>query len=926
MKLPTLWHSVLAVCLFLCSTFVYAQPDLRVSWDNYPSQANPGQTVFMDIIVKNDGSSSASPSIAHYRLHDWNNNFVTTLATDNVGSLSPGGDSDEGASATLPTNLTTCRQYYLVARADATNTNAESNENNNDNSKPLWIGTPPSVDLHPSWNTSPATASAGATINIIVDVHNTGSSGSGGSCTMRYYWSTNQTFESGTDILLGSDGVGAIPAFDSEDENASLTLPSNVSFGTYYLLAIVDTQNEICETDETDNLAATPIEIGAPPAICELRKDKQSWDWRGDELYETFINVNGVSTPQLIPSPWFSNNFINDQIHDFVVQNPKDYEPDEGWVLIQRDFGTATLGTTHPYFILYNKYSGILRLFIALAGDYEEGNYSDALVTLEFQNTNRRTAILEHYTKDFARSALDRFDNTITRLEVSNEFSNDQPFWWQHADFVMNYDPCTCESEAFLKFNVRLVNDATLNFSLNGTAVPQIDQTGRQNSDGVQTIQNALNFVDGSVSNYKKLNTAVSTFNSIIGATAPAAVASSAATGGLALGPVLALGAFWVTASKFGQSSSNKPATYDINLEGSGNLLSTTSGTERSFSIPGSDNTNLDPPALLDYNNTLGVFSLNETPTVVWGIEPMNGYCPYNDHWEHRVKLVEDLSYSINPAAGFDLSKSEIKAAFIIKSNDNANAYQGGTMEDAGLFDIGPTGDGYTNYYSTKFYPIGCLNEGYILERNFFKSAGRVWIKINARLETPDGNFGIYTATYEVDLQIRSNASYPCVWADDDLQFDFDSSWWGSPNGFDCEEFLAPDNARQVCFSRQYSDLAFGRINSEELAPRYGKYGKTDGMNQTVLVKEETAQITAYPNPANTELNVSVTLGSATDLELSIVALNGSSIEKTIVSQPFMSEGQHDFNVSVHDLPAGMYVIRAASSNWVEHTRFVVAH
>ena len=49
---------------------------------------------------------------------------------------------------------------------------------------------------------------------------------------------------------------------------------------------------------------------------------------------------------------------------DLNISGDRDILPSQGWVLVVRDFGSAeTPPTSLPYFILYNKYRGLLRLF-----------------------------------------------------------------------------------------------------------------------------------------------------------------------------------------------------------------------------------------------------------------------------------------------------------------------------------------------------------------------------------------------------------------------------------------------------------------------------------------------------------------------------------------------------------------------------------
>lgn len=80
-------------------------------------------------------------------------------------------------------------------------------------------------------------------------------------------------------------------------------------------------------------------------------------------------------------SPWFDSN--NENVFSFRRENPKNYEPNNGWTLIQRDFGEPGRFINHPYFILYNRYTGILRIFVAISETV--AGYNKAVIKLRFR-------------------------------------------------------------------------------------------------------------------------------------------------------------------------------------------------------------------------------------------------------------------------------------------------------------------------------------------------------------------------------------------------------------------------------------------------------------------------------------------------------------------------------------------------------------
>lgn len=176
---------------------------------------------------------------------------------------------------------------------------------------------------------------------------------------------------------------------------------------------------------------------------CPVRSTPTTWDWRGSGDYTFYLNgslYNPVGGVVKRKSPWFDVN-TNENVAAFRDQNPKDYEPSGGWVLLQRDFGTPGRFINHPYFVLYNKYTGILRIFVAISETVAD--YNEAVISLKYADDTRRTAVLGFYSDEDYIYPTKTFDNSVGEISVGNTYAYDLPYWL-HADFVMNYDPCTC--------------------------------------------------------------------------------------------------------------------------------------------------------------------------------------------------------------------------------------------------------------------------------------------------------------------------------------------------------------------------------------------------------------------------------------------------------------------------------------------------
>ena len=568
-------HFLLATIAIISNAAIAQSPDLRPIWDSYPTQSTPGSTIGLDVRVKNYGTVTASSSSLQYRLEDGQGTLIAILGTDGVSSLSPGSESDENITITLPSVVDPCGEfffvavadhlnevnegifennnssavqvqlapadadlnpsfetcpltttsganissslnifnngtgpsggasilkfywhsspnisgatlvstesipninandvendaysipvpsnlqagtYYLIAEVDADHDICETNESNNISLCTIQIQGP---DLKPIWSNVPSNAYAGAIINVDVTVHNLGPVSSSNSCTLKYYWSDDPTWNV-SDQELGYDIVSSISAYDTEDESATLTLPQSTN-GSHYLIAKVDVLENVLETNEFNNETSTLITIGDPPSVCEYKEQMQNWDWRS-ENYEFYTVQQGVLN---VPSPWTSNNF-GDQTQYFIQTPTKDFQPSDGWVLIQKDFGTSTAPISNPYFILYNKYSAILRAFVALSDNEINLGNDKVGVSLAFGDGSQRTALLEHYTDSKGRNPLFEFNNNIDELIISNDFGSAQPYYWQHADFLMNYDPCTCKSNGYLELKTRKIEPSQLTFN-----------------------------------------------------------------------------------------------------------------------------------------------------------------------------------------------------------------------------------------------------------------------------------------------------------------------------------------------------------------------------------------------------------------------------------------------------------------------------
>lgn len=161
-------------------------------------------------------------------------------------------------SLLIPTTVS-AGAYNLIAQVDANGT--ESNENNNTLIKQITINSLLRPDLSVT-NLNSTTFSTGSLVTIPYTIANNG--GSSIKSTTNFYLSTDATFNSTSDLLLGTDQVREIGSQTQRLEEVSLYLnPSSILNGTnnYYLIASSDHLSSITETSETNNITVTPVTV-----------------------------------------------------------------------------------------------------------------------------------------------------------------------------------------------------------------------------------------------------------------------------------------------------------------------------------------------------------------------------------------------------------------------------------------------------------------------------------------------------------------------------------------------------------------------------------------------------------------------------------------------------------------------------------------
>ena len=154
------------------------------------------------------------------------------------------------------------------------------------------------------------------------------------------------------------------------------------------------------------------------------------FNWQ-DSIYQVQpINSTCVRGSQM-ESPFFKIDNLEE------LRESKDMKWDDGWELIRRGFGLTEQNTyttdpvPHAYLILYNKYTGVLRILLKTC---RGADYNAAKITLSFNSLSQiKTDLLE-----LSRGSVSAIDKkyTATSYAAGSKYVNDDTKWF-YADFPM---------------------------------------------------------------------------------------------------------------------------------------------------------------------------------------------------------------------------------------------------------------------------------------------------------------------------------------------------------------------------------------------------------------------------------------------------------------------------------------------------------
>lgn len=241
-------------------------PDLEVLNEGVDKTVvGSSEVLEIEARVTNTSSDAKAPEsiLAYYLSESSTKNDSSRLADFiNVETLELGATStNKILNYEIPADVE-AGNYHIVFSADDPEQVNETDETNNIVSLPVEITNP---DLNPfNLVLSKSSLELSETFNVSVEVTNIGDSKSANG-SLRYYLSTEETTLNDSSIYLGINFHNELTVGqDTLLENKTVSIPSFLDPTDYFLLVFVDADSLIAETDETNNIVSSPINLLFP--------------------------------------------------------------------------------------------------------------------------------------------------------------------------------------------------------------------------------------------------------------------------------------------------------------------------------------------------------------------------------------------------------------------------------------------------------------------------------------------------------------------------------------------------------------------------------------------------------------------------------------------------------------------------------------
>ena len=228
--------------------------------------------------------------------------YIVKRSTTAGGPYATIASNVKGASYSDGTALNGTTYYYVVAAANSLGESGDSNEASATPHAP--------ADLIVSSVQAPPPAGAGGSFTLTITTRNQGV-GASEATTTTLYLSANAVLEA-TDTRLTDLSIAPLAPGASVTSTASVTIPSDLTGGTYYLFAVADTGQVEAESSETNNLFVRSIKIGPDLEVTALSVPLNAAPGSVMSINSTITNTGGGNAGPFAVTFYLSSNYLLD--------------------------------------------------------------------------------------------------------------------------------------------------------------------------------------------------------------------------------------------------------------------------------------------------------------------------------------------------------------------------------------------------------------------------------------------------------------------------------------------------------------------------------------------------------------------------------------------------------------------------------------
>ncbi len=262
----------------------------------------------------------------------------------------------------------------------------------------------------------------------------------------------------------------------------------------------------------------------------------QQFDWRAETFTAWIVDrQTGLPLEVTIPSPfYYTTGLLNQTANTWMLtaeasdeSDQPDFLPEDGWEVVVAGFGTPEQPVPVPLLVLYNRYTGLLRVMMYVTHLGNGGDtYSAIKYTLEYEDSAPFVdAVLEGNV--LPSHPVESYHDREVQVVVPNQIVTQAPSpwsgFWILTQALTNYDPCGCQYLSRLEFAPDLHAEAELVLELTGNGqVMQVFSSGNNGATAQNGFLAAVGKTGDVLSNlskgakfFKDITALVSHYNSI---------------------------------------------------------------------------------------------------------------------------------------------------------------------------------------------------------------------------------------------------------------------------------------------------------------------------------------------------------------------------------------------------------------------------